>query len=61
MTLATIAGLFLFGFVAMFMMIAVAGSFAALGSSQPVMPRQGVLKIDMSEIILSEQTIEVGS
>ena len=59
MTLATIAGLFLFGFVAMFMMIAVAGSFAALGSSQPVMPRQGVLKIDMSEIILSEQTIEV--
>lgn len=59
MTLATIAGLFLFGFVAMFLMFAVIGSFAALGESQPVMPRQGVLTIDMSRIVLSEQTQEI--
>jgi len=58
MTLATIAGLFLFGFVAMFLMIAVVGSLAAVGNSQPVMPREGVLTIDMSKIILSEQTVE---
>lgn len=59
MTLATIAGLFLFGFVAMFLMFAVIGSLATLGSSQPVMPREGVLTIDMSKIVLSEQTQEV--
>ena len=59
MTLATIAGLFLFGFVAMFMMFAVVGALAAAGSSQPVMPREGVLSIDMSKIMLSEQTVEV--
>ena len=59
MTLATIAGLFLFGFVAMFMMFAVVGALAAVGSSQPVMPREGVLSIDMSKIMLSEQTVEV--
>ena len=58
MTLATIAGLFLFGFVAMFLMIVVVGSLAAVGNSQPVMPREGVLTIDMSKIILSEQTVE---
>ena len=58
MTLATIAGLFLFGFVAMFMMIAMVGTFAAMGESQPVMPREGVLQIDMSGMMLAEQTQE---
>lgn len=58
MTLATIAGLFLFGFVAMFLMFAVVGSLAAVGNTQPVMPREGVLTVDMSKIILSEQTVE---
>ena len=58
MTLATIAGLFLFGFVAMFMMIAMVGTFAAMGESQPVMPREGVLQINMSGMMLAEQTQE---
>ena len=58
MTLATIAGLFIFGFLALFMMIGLAGSVAALGEGQPVMPRQGILTIDMSKIVLSEQTVE---
>lgn len=56
MTLAVIAGLFLFGFVAMFMMIAMVGALAAVGDSQPVMPREGVLQINMSTMTLSEQT-----
>lgn len=56
MTLAVIAGLFLFGFVAMFMMIAMVGALAAVGESQPVMPREGVLQINMSTMTLSEQT-----
>ena len=40
------------------MMIGLAGSVAALGEGQPVMPRQGILTIDMSKIVLSEQTVE---
>ena len=58
MTLATIAGLFLFGFVAMFLMFAVVGAVAPIGSSQPVMPREGVLQINMSAMTLTEQTQE---
>ena len=58
MTLATIAGLFLFGIAAMFIMIAMVGAMAALGSSQPVMPREGVLQINMSSMTLAEQTQE---
>ena len=58
MTLATIAGLLIFGFVAMFMMIAMVGALAAMGESQPVMPREGVLQINMAGMTLAEQTQE---
>ena len=58
MTLATITGLLVFGFVAMFLSIAMIGAVAALGESEPVMPREGVLTMDMSTIVLAEQTKE---
>lgn len=58
MTLATIAGLFLFGFAAIFLMIAMVGAMASLGDTQPVMPREGVLQINMSTMTLTEQTQE---
>ena len=58
MTLATIAGLFLFGFVALFLFFAMVGAIASIGSSQPVMPREGVLQINMSAMTLTEQTQE---
>ena len=58
MTLAVIAGLFIFGFVAFFLSFAMIGAVAALGESQPVMPREAVLKIDMSSFTLSEQSTE---
>lgn len=58
MTLATLAGLLIFGIVSLFMMFAMIGALAAAGSTQPVMPREGVLKIDMSSIMLAEQTQE---
>ena len=58
MTLATITGLFLFGFVAFFLMIMMVGALAAVGSSQPVMPREGVLQINMATMTLTEQTQE---
>jgi protease-4 len=58
MTLATMAGLFIFGAVAFFFMIAMVGAMAAIGDKQPVMPREAVLKIDMSTFALSEQSVE---
>ena len=58
MTLATMAGLVVFAFVSFFLMIAVFGSLAALGDSQPVMPERAVLKIDMAALTLAEQTQE---
>lgn len=58
MTLATIAGLFIFGFVALFIMIAMFGAIAAMGDTQPVIPSEGMLQIDMSTMALAEQTQE---
>ncbi len=58
MTLAVLAGLFLFGVVAFFLTFAMIGAVAAVGEKQPVMPREAILKIDMSTFSLSEQSIE---
>ena len=58
MTLATIAGLFIFGIAAFFLMIAMAGALASFGDSQPVMPRKGILQINMASMTLAEQTAE---
>ena len=58
MTLATITGLFLFGFVAMFLFIGMIGAIAAAGDTAPVMPKEAVLKIDFTEMTLAEQTTE---
>lgn len=58
MTLATVTGLLLFGFVAMFIMIAMIGAVAAVGKSKPVMPAEAVLTIDCSTMTLAEQTQE---
>ena len=41
------------GFLLLFVMI---GSVAALGSGKTVLPREGVLDIDMSQFVLGEQT-----
>ncbi len=58
MTLATVVGLCVFGVISFFMMIAMVGAIASLGDTQPVMPREGVLQIDMSTMTLAEQTSE---
>ena len=56
MTLATIAGLLIFGFVSMFLSIIMIGAIAAIGQTSTVMPREGMLQINMSEMTLGEQT-----
>ena len=58
MTLAAMLGFFLVGLVFFFFSLAFIGSLAALGSSQPVMPRTAVLSLDFSKIAVSEQTTE---
>ena len=58
MTLATITGLFLFGFVAMFLFFGMIGAIAAAGDTAPVMPKEAVLKIDFTKMTLAEQTAE---
>lgn len=58
MTLATITGLFLFGFVAMFLFVGAIGAIAAVGETTPVMPSEAVLKIDFTSMALAEQTSE---
>ncbi len=58
MTLATIVGLIAFNVAALFLMFAILGAVASFGESQPVMPREGVLQIDMSTMTLAEQTKE---
>ncbi len=58
MTLATIVGLFIFGVIAFFFMVTMLGAVASLGDTQPVMPREGVLQINMATMALAEQTKE---
>ena len=59
MTLATLLGLFIFGIVSFFLSLSTLGALASLGETTPVMPREGVLKLDMSKISIQEQTQEM--
>ena len=59
MTLATLTGLLLFGFVVTSILGGIIGGLASLSKSQPLMPASAVLTLDMSTIALSEQTVEV--
>ena len=58
MTFATVTGLAIFSFAIVFISIAMIGAVAALGNKQPVMPAKAMLTIDMSTLMLSEQTQE---
>ena len=58
MTLATLTGLALFGIVSVIILVGVIGAAATLGKATPVMPGSAILTMDMSTIMLSEQTKE---
>ena len=58
MTLAAMLGFLIVSVVMTIFSFALLGSLAALGSSEPVMPRSAVLKLDMSTIALSEQSAD---
>lgn len=58
MTLATLVGLFLFSFVGIFIFSSVIGAMAALGKSDPIIPAEGMLELDMTAFVLAEQDQE---
>ena len=53
MTLAVVCGLFIMGIIGFFLFFSMIGAVASLGSSAPVMPRDGVLLMDMSKVALA--------
>ena len=58
MTFATLTGLILFSIATTSLSIAIIGAIATLGNKQPVMPAKAMMVVDMSSIVLSEQTTE---
>lgn len=57
-TLATLCALIIFGILSSVMFFSCVASLSTLSESPVVMPKTAVLKIDMSKIMLSEQTKE---
>lgn len=58
MTLAVICGIVILGIISFFLMIGTLSTLAVAGSSQTTVPKQAVLKIDLSQMTLAEQTSE---
>lgn len=58
MVLAVVCGFFLIGIICFILSIGMLGSLAAAGSSKPVLPKSGVLKIDLGSTVFAEQTQE---
>ena len=58
MSLATIVGLVVFSAITTFFSIIILVGVAALGNTKPTVPAEGILKIDMSSFILTEQSTE---
>ncbi len=56
MVLAVICGLFLAGIIFFILGMGFVSSMAAAGSSTPVIPKSGVMVMDMSKIAISEQS-----
>lgn len=58
MTLATIVGLFAFSLIGVILFSGVIGAVATLGNSDPVLPAEGMLEIDMAAFNIAEQDKE---
>jgi protease-4 len=58
MMLAVICAFIVMQLVGFFLLFIMIGSVAALGSGKTVLPREGVLDLDMSQFTLGEQTVD---
>ena len=56
--LATLTGIAAFCIISVFLSISLLGTLANLSETRPVVPQSAILTIDMSKIVLSEQTQE---
>ena len=58
MTLAVVCGIILVGLICFILGFGLLGSAVAASSSKPVLPKSGVLRIDLSKVTFGEQTQE---
>ena len=58
MMLAVICAFIVMQLVGFFLLFIMIGSVAALGSGKTVLPREGVLDIDMAQFTLGERTVD---
>ena len=58
MTLAVVCGIILVGLICMILGLGLLGSAVAASSGKPVLPKSGVLRIDLSKVTFGEQTLE---
>lgn len=58
MTLAVICGLFIMAVIGFFLFFGMIGALASAGSSSPVLPREGILDVNLSDFTLGEQSME---
>ena len=58
MTLATLLGLIAFSIISTVLSVIVLIGIAAIGSGQPKVPTEGILKIDMSSFTITEQSTD---
>ena len=56
--LAVVVGVIITTIVGLIFSLMIFGSIAAMSSTTPVLPRQGVLVVDMSKMVVAEQTME---
>ena len=56
MVLAVLCALFIAGILCFLLTLGMIGSMAAMGSAKPVLPRNGVLDLNMADFVLGEQT-----
>ncbi len=61
MVLAVICGILILSIVSFFLTFAMIGAMAAAGSGKPVLPKSGVLSLDLSKVMIAEQTQDGGS
>ena len=58
MTLAVVCGIILVGLICLVLGLGLLGSAIAAGSGKPVLPKSGVLRLDLSKVTFGEQTLE---
>ena len=61
MVLAVICGFLILSIISFFLTFAMIGAMAAAGSGKPVLPKSGVLSLDLSKVTVAEQTQDGGS